>query len=210
MRLTVSLRCWERPQRTRRMIDCCLAQESSGYEILVVGDGCPYIQEIIDSGEYAEKQIEMKQRGNSLIIENLEQNYGGFGYEVIRRNIESATGKYFLFLSNDDIILPNHFQNYLEFIESKPELDFAYFDTWLKPLEEKRVSKLEFGSIGHAELILKTEIIKKMKPHTSDYGHDWLFIKELILSGALGEKAVDKEPTYWVMSLPGNRETGID
>ena len=210
MRLTVSLSCYQRPQRTRRMIECIMNQIGNGYEILITGDGCEHLQEMIDSGELSEKVAKIESKGNKVIVENFEKNYGGFGYEVINRNIQKSTGKYILFLSNDDIILDNHFHNYVSFMESNPDLDLAYFDTWVEPNKEKRVSSLGFGQIGHAELVLKTELAKSVSPHTTDYGHDWLFIREIASKNVRHAKAENFEPTYFVMSIPGNREKDID
>lgn len=210
MRLSASLSCFGRPERTRRMIKCITNQKGSGWEVLITGDGCESLQQMIDSGELSQMIELFEQRGNKVTVENLEKNNGGFGYAVLNHNIQKATGKYILFLSNDDIILDNHFENYVSYMEENPNLDLGYFDTWVQPNKEKRVSKIGFGCIGHAELILKTEVAKSVSPHTPEYGHDWLFIRELTSKEINHAKAEGIEPTYHIMSIPGCREEGID
>jgi hypothetical protein len=208
MRITISIASFGRPQRTRRMINAVCNQNIDGWEALIVGDGCPVIDKIIKSGEFDEIQAEMEMRGNRLIIENLEKNYGGCGYEIINRNIQRAEGRYFVLGANDDIILPNHFENYLSGIENS-EFDFVYYNSYVEPYKSIRDSQLMYAHIGHSELIVKTEYAKKMPPHSPEYGHDWIFIENLMKGGGSSRKVV-LEPTYIVKSVPVLREQGID
>ena len=210
MRLTCSIPCYGRPERTRRMIQSIIDQTMIGWEARVVGDGCPVIQEIIDSGIYKEAQKALIARGNCLIISNLDRNYGGCGYQIINKNLAEATGRYFIFGGNDDIFMPNHFDNYVTFMEENPDLDFAFFNSRLDFIGGIRDAVLSPGGVGHSELIVKTNVAKSMPPHGKEYGHDWAFIDNLIRSGAKFRKADFRPPTYRVMGVPGNREQGID
>ena len=209
MRISVSIPCFGRPQRTRRIINAVLDQNIDGWEALIIGDGCPVMQEIINSGEFKIQQDEAQKMGNRLILENLDKNYGGCGYEITNQNIQRANGKYFIFSANDDLILPNHFENYLSGIEDT-DYDFVYFNSYVEPYKSIRDAQLYYAHIGHSELIVKTEYAKNMPPHPPEYGHDWLFIDNLMKGGGKWAKAVDKEPTYIVKSVPVNREIGID
>lgn len=209
MRLTVSIPCFGRPQRTRRIIDAVLSQTINEWEALIIGDGCPVIQSIIDNREYATAQKVAARRGNSLIIENLDRNYGGCGYEITNRNIQRAAGEYLIFAANDDLILPNHFEDYLHTIMGTT-YDFMYFNSYVEPYKAIRNSQLEASQVGHSELIVRTEYAKKMPPHTPDYGHDWVFIENLMRGGGTWAKAKYNDPTYIVKSVPINKEQGID
>lgn len=209
MRITISIPCYGRPQRTRRIIDNVLAQTIDGWEALIIGDCCPVIQEIIDRGEYAEEQIRAEKKGNRLIIENLDRNYGGCGYEITNRNIQRAAGKYFVFAANDDVLLPRHFENYLGEIENT-DYDFVYFNSLVAPVNIKRISWIGYGSIGHSELIVKTSFAKQMPPHNAEYGHDYVFITDMVWAGGKYAKARTAECTYIVKSLPNKQEQGID
>jgi len=207
-RVTLSMPCFGRPQRTIRAIECVASQTANNWEALITGDGCPIIQDFIDSNYFYDLQKECKTKGNDLIISNHSENKGGNGYAVTNINRELAKGNYFLFFDNDDIILPNHLENYLSEIEGT-DYDFVYFNTEVKPTNQTRFSKLQFGCIGHSELIIRTEFLRQMPPHTKLYGHDWTLIENMMQNGK-SKKAEHSPATYWVMSLSDNREQGID
>jgi hypothetical protein len=208
MRLTLSMASFGRPQRTIRAINSIANQNINGWEALVIGDGCPVMQDFIDSEYFSGLIDQCSYNGNNLIISNNPVNQGGNGYAVINNNIQIAEGKYFVFFANDDIILPNHFENYLSQIEGT-DLDFVYFNSEVKPINSLRVSRLEYGMIGHSELIVRTEFLRQMPTHNEHYGHDWALIQSMMLNGK-HKKAENCPATYYVMSLSDNREQGID
>ena len=166
------------------------------------------MQNFLDINFFDEMIADCKARGNDLIITNNKQNQGGHGYAIINENIRIAKGKYFAFFANDDILLPNHFENYLSGIENT-DLDFAYFDSYVAPRRANRVAQLQYGMIGHSELIIKTDFLRQMPIHNEHYGHDWALISEMARLGK-HQKAQGFPPTYHVMSLSDNREEGLD
>jgi glycosyltransferase involved in cell wall biosynthesis len=208
MRLTVSMPCFGRPQRTIRAINSIANQNANGWEALVIGDGCPVMQDFIDSNYFSDIQKNCEARGNDLYIANTLINQGGHGYAITNNNIKLARGKYFVFFANDDIILPNHFENYLSQIENT-DFDFVYFNSEVKPTNSLRVSRLEYGMIGHSELIVRTDFLRQMPLHDAEYSHDWRLIEEMVKYGK-HKKAENCPATYHVMSLSDNREQGID
>ena len=208
MRLTVSMPCYGRPQRTIRAINCIANQSINGWEALVIGDGCPVMQDFIDS-DYFEDIIKMCSfYGNDLIIDNNPVNQGGHGFAITNNNIKIAQGKYFTFFANDDIIMPNHFENYLSQIEGT-DFDFVYFDSFVAPRNAIRNAQLQYGMIGHSELIVRTKFLQQMPTHNEHYGHDWALIQSMMLNGK-HKKAENCPATYHVMSLSDRREQGID
>ncbi len=209
MRITVSMPCWVRPQRTLRAIENICAQTINGWEALVVGDGCPEMQKMLCSGVFTDMVGEAAKKGNRLSITNAPVHKGGCGYDIINANIQKAIGKYFLFLSNDDVILPNHFENYLSGIENT-DLDFAYFNTYIEPCQKIRDAELKEGSIGHSELIIRTEFLRQMPPHDCDYGHDFRMIRNMINAGAKNKKITGVPETYIVKGVGDLRQDIID
>jgi len=207
-RLTVSLPCYGRPKRTIRAIECIAAQTVNNWQALVSGDGCPVMEDFISSGYFNDMAHECGKRGNLLSINNYPENKGGHGYAITNANIKLAKGKYFIFYANDDFILPNHFENYLSAIENT-WFDFVYFNSIVEPAGMTRISRLEFGKIGHSELIIKTDFLQKMPPHDKEYGHDWVLINNMLAAGGKCKKFENK-PTYIVKSLPTLQEYGID
>ena len=156
-RITISITCYGRPERTKRSIQCILDQDINGWEAFIMGDCCPDFQKLIDSGYLQSIKEEQEKKGNIIHFFNAKENGGGCGYKLINHAIQNATGKYFIFYANDDIILNNHFSNYLE-IEST-DLDYMFFNSWIDPIDKTRVSKLVICEIGHSEIILTTELV---------------------------------------------------
>jgi glycosyltransferase involved in cell wall biosynthesis len=200
--------CYGRLKGTIRAIECIANQTAYNWEALVTGDGCPVMQNFLDSNYFADIVSDCNAKGNDLIITNNKENKGGHGYAITNENISLARGKYFVFFANDDIILPNHFENYLSAIENT-DLDFAYFDSYVAPRQANRLAQLQYGMIGHSELIIRTDFLREMPMHDAEYSHDWALIQSMMLNGK-HKKAENCPATYHVMSLSDRREQGID
>ena len=198
-RITLSIACYGRPERTKRSIQCILDQNVDGWEAFIMGDACPHFQNLIDSGYLQSIKEEQEKKGNIIHFFNAEENGGGCGYKLINHAIQNATGKYFIFYANDDVILNNHFSNYLE-IENT-DLDYMFFNSWIDPSSKPRESVLAPSVIGHSEIILKTELAKQLPEHSSQYGHDWEFISAMAKQGK-GEKSKNNILSYRVMHVP--------
>lgn len=207
-KLTVCIPCYGRPQRTERIIQQVVDQDMTGWEAFIIGDGCDSFQALIDCGYFEHLKRLPQMKGNNIIASNFPIHRGGWGYEIRNKVKELANGEYLIYVDNDDTILPNHFSNYLSGIEGT-DYGMVYFNTYIKANNRTRVSDLAYGLIGHAEIIVKTEIARNLPPHTESYGHDWTFIKSIIDSGAKISKC-ENEPTYYVMSLGDLREQDID
>lgn len=208
-RVTMIMPCWARPQRTRRAIECILSQSINNWEAIVVGDGCPDFQGLIDSGYMASAKARAEAGGNSFIALNLASHFGGYGYECRRVALELATGAYVVFVDNDDVVATDHLEHYLSGIEGTT-LGMAYFDSFVLPHRSVRHSALEYGKIGHSELIVRTSVLKSMPAASPEYGHDWQLVAAIVASGAKCAKSNTGRTTYNVMSLGDFRETGID
>jgi glycosyltransferase involved in cell wall biosynthesis len=206
--------CFERPERTLRALDCVMAQDLNNWEAYFVGDKCPNIQNLIDSGKAHEYINAAKEKGNKLAIFNFPKHYGGWGYQGRNTCVRLCSAKYVMFMDNDDVILPNHMSSYYNAI-SNTDNDLMYFNTIIEPIQQRnerglvRDTKIEEGKIGHSEIIVKSSLLKLLSPEKPEYNHDWLWIKNMIDSGAKHEKFVT-EPTYMIMSVGELREKNID
>jgi glycosyltransferase involved in cell wall biosynthesis len=209
-KISVVAPCYERPKRTMRAIECVMNQDMNGWEAYFAGDNCPHIQELVDSGMANQLIDKAKEKGNKLAIFNLPYHYGGWGHVCRNTIFRLCNSQYTIFLDNDDVILPNHFSNYYSEIAGTDN-DIVYFNTWLAPIEPNgkiRDSKLEFGLIGHQEVIIKSSLLRGYH-QSKNWGHDWEMIKHLIDNGARANKST-KSPTYHIMSVGQLRETQID
>jgi len=208
MRVSISMPCYGRPKRTIRSVEDICKQTINGWEALVVGDGCSIMADYITSNYFSDLVIDANARGNSLLISNLSENKGGHGYYITNMNIQRAIGKYFTFMANDDRIQENHFESYLSEIENT-DLDFVYFNSFIKPYGGLRDTQLRYGGIGHSEIIVRTEFIKNMPPHTDIYGHDWHLVENIIATTNKHKKS-NNNPTYIVMGLGEHRSDDFD
>lgn len=208
-RLTVVLPCFGRPERTKRMIDCLRRQTVNNVQMIIIGDGCPEFEKIISSKWFHDFFFEQLKKRNYIMADNLTKHMGGFGYDIINTAIRNAKGRYFMFLGNDDVIKDNHFEHYLNGIEGTC-LDFVYFNTWVDPHDMIRMAQPIQGSIGHSELIVRTEFAQTVEPHDPEYGHDWRFIENMMKKTTWHRKVNDESPTYIVMSVPGKTKDTID
>lgn len=207
--VTISLRCFQRPARTIRAIQSVLDQNINGWELIVTGDACPFFETAEFRVFMSRAIIQAEKNGNKITCTNNLFHTGGCGYEIINHDIAIANGKYFIFLSNDDVILPNHLENYLSAINGTT-YKWLYFDTWVEPYNAPRNAKPQQGMIGHSELIIETEYLRTMPPHGPEYGHDWELVKNLVKGTDLFDKAFSRPQTYIVKSVPGKEEQGID
>jgi hypothetical protein len=128
--------------------------------------------------------------------------------EIRNRAKSLVNGEYICFVDNDDRIKHDHLSVYYNSIVNT-DLDFAYFDTFINPLNQIRYSALEFGKIGHAELVISTEFFKRMPMQNEEYGHDWKLISDMIESGGKSRK-ITIRPTYIIMGVGELREKNID
>ena len=210
-KISLAVPCFERPIRTMRAINCVLKQDMNGWEAYFVGDACPYIQQLVDDGTANQLIERAKENGNKLAIFNMPYHYGGWGYVARNTVFKLANSEYTMFLDNDDVILPNHFKNYYSEIAGT-DYDLIYFNTWLDPIEPSgkiRDAALEFGMIGHQEIIVKSELLKTYH-QSENWGHDWELIKSLIDKGKNIRKSQNLKtsyfPTYHIMSVGELRE----
>lgn len=218
-RVSLIVPCYQRPQRTIRAIDSILAQDMDAWEAFIVGDGCPFIQQLIDEDTDVFMYKNSASRfGSKIHFINNYPNMGGWGYHARNQAIDLCTGDYVMFLDNDDCILPNHFSNYYGGIKDTDN-DFMYYDVWLNPIENRsgvqgriREAKLIEGNIGHAELIIKSSVIRSMPRETPNYHHDWELVKNMIDAGCKSQKGVHMYPypTYVMVGVGELREKNID
>lgn len=200
-RVTISMPCWGRPLRTKRAIESIFSQDTNGWEAYVMGDGCPHFQELIDNGYLEDLAKYATQHGNSLIYLNFPRNTGACGYRQTNYAIKRAQGKYLTFMANDDLITPDHLSHYLE-IEGT-NYDYMYFNSFLHPINEVRRPILAPSEIGHSEIIVKTSLARRVRPHLPHYGHDWNFINSIVVkSNGNGIKSKTENTTYYVMRIP--------
>lgn len=197
-RATIVLTVWEHPRNTIAAINSVLAQDTNGWELLILGDCCPELQKLIDSNYFEPIISRSALKGNAVKVINLPEHKGGYGFA--QRNLARtlARGKYTLYLDNDDLLLPDHVSTRLAVVESVgPEeqpYDLVGFETWLDDIGFYRDTNFVYGKIGHAEIIIRTEFLKTLPESDGQYGHDWVLIEHAISRGC--KKAIIQGQPY--------------
>ena len=208
-RATLLLTVYGAPARTLRAIQCCLEQDATGIEIIIFGDNCPHLAELISNGFFKEKIIEQQIKGNDLIVENLTVNHGGFGYHQRNLAKKMSRGNFFMYMDNDDVILKNHVSTRLLTAENG-DYDLIGFETYIEPNFHYRDTDFTYGKIGHSEIVFRTDFLKSLPESTPEYGHDWTLVDNAINAGAKCFIKKGEPRTYIVKSLPSKKEIGID
>jgi glycosyltransferase involved in cell wall biosynthesis len=103
-------------QYIREAIESVRKQIFTDYEIIVINDGSPYLEELERSLEPFREDI--------LYI--MQENRGPSGAR--NRGILAARGEYLAFLDGDDYWHPNFLSEQMSFIRSNPTVDLVYAD----------------------------------------------------------------------------------
>jgi len=211
-RVTIVLPVWAHPQKTIRAIESVLNQDTNGWELLIIGDCCPNLQRLIDT-RYFDAIISAQQlKGNSVVVINLPEHSGGFGYKQRNKAREIAKGKYTMYLDNDDFLLPEHVSARMRAVEGENEgsLDLVAFETWKNWLGFYRDTIFESGKIGHAEILIKTSLLRELPESDGVYGHDWTLVEQCIARNVNKAIIPGRPYSYIIMSDKEHPEEGID
>lgn len=201
-KLSVVLPSWGRYDLTLRMLNSISLQTLADYELFFLGDACPIFEKIILSEDF---QYFKKILKNRIIVKNFLK-HDGTSAQAINYAMKNCMGEYFLFLSNDDVIFPNHFENYY-LMSKKSGKDFAIFNTYMDYGDGrlvKRNPELVATRVGHSELCISNNMTKILPEHSRVYGHDWEFITNAI-KHKFKPAFIENSPTY-IVNLNHNRE----
>jgi len=201
-KLSVVLPSWGRYDLTIRMLTSIAFQSLEDYELFFLGDNCPVFEKIVSSYEFKHLKEEFLDR---IIIKNFNK-HDGTSAQAINYAMKNCDGEYFLFLSNDDVIFPKHFENYYT-MSNNSKCDFGVFNTYTdfgNGILNVRRPELLPSKIGHSELCISYEMAKTMPEHSRVYGHDWEFICKALNLG-FNLQFHENLPTY-IVNLDRGRE----
>ena len=196
-RLTLVIPTYKRRAMMMRQIDAILAQTVKDFEVFMVGDGCPEYAKLLADPFIQAKLQKGRDSGITIHAFNLEKNHGT-PHKIINDAIQNAAGEFFIWTADDDYIAPTHVERYLAEIEGT-HWDGVLINTSLLGdyYANVRNARLELGHAGHSELIVRTDVARKMPPHAASDFHDFEFIAAVAQGGKLA-KAADGPTTYYV------------
>ena len=101
-------------------IDSILAQTYKNFELIIVNDGSPHdIDAVINL--YSDSRIFYYKRENGLGAKHLVDNWNDC--------LQYVTGDYIINMGDDDCLLPNCLQGYIDLLEKYPNLDIYHTRT---------------------------------------------------------------------------------
>ena len=104
----------------RECISSILSQTYTNFELILVNDGPPYnLDEIV--GEFQDKRIRYYRRKHGLGAKKLVDNWNDC--------LKYVTGEYVINMGDDDKLLPNCLQAYIDLMAGYPKLDIYHMRT---------------------------------------------------------------------------------
>ena len=171
--ISIVMPTYNRPEHLRRAINSVLEQTYKNWELYIVGDKCPVIQDVME--DYLDKRIKWW---------NLEKNYGSGG--AVPRNYALKRGvvtDWVTYLDDDNTWEPLHLQSLVDCIEENPSSSYVFSSMNIegKPLLFKEPKR---GRIDTSCVIHKTSLLYKYgywKDRVeAGYAHDWEFFSRWV------------------------------
>ena len=190
-----------------RAVKSFLGQTYENCELIIVADGCDKTEKIYNENFKDIEKIKFIKIDKQPV----------YGAEIRNAGIELADGEIISYLDNDDVIGKKHLE--LIISEWDDEIDMMYYDDYLvmspdfKKLHQ-RIVETRYGSIGTSSITHRNfndEKFKQVKNNLkwgTGYGHDFLFLSNLIVNGFMFKKL--SKPSQYLVCHYGSGENGGD
>ena len=166
--ISIVMPTYNRPDHLRRAIDSVLNQTYEKWELYIVGDNCPVIQDVMEN--YLDKRIKWW---------NLEKNYGSGG--AVPRNYALKKGvvtEWVTYLDDDNTFCPDHIQTLVECANQNPSSSYVFSSMNIegKPLlfKEPKRCRIDTSCVMHKTSLLYKYGYWKDRVEAG-YAHDWEF-----------------------------------
>lgn len=183
--VSVVIPTYTRLDLLNRAITSALAQDYANLEVVVVGDNCPDLAEILLLGPPPDR----------VRIFNLAHNHGAGGAVPRNHAIAAAGGPLIAYLDDDNAWKPDHVSSlYIAMMESGASFSFSSMEVNGTDL---KFSEPKHGSIDTSCILHRKDLIAKLggwKDRTkANYYHDW----ELVSRWVTGNEkwAATRKPT---------------
>lgn len=170
--ISIVVPTYNRPEHLRKALDSIFGQTYQNFEILVVGDKCPSLDNFV-------KQYE-KAKDKRFKYFNLHKNYGSGG--AVPRNyalkVMSRGASLIAYLDDDNEWLPHHLEIAVEQFRNDKDLKFVvnsmYINDKLIEFDELRKGRIDTSTVVHKfDLCVKYGLWKDR--NEGGYAHDFEF-----------------------------------
>ncbi|MGA7671996.1 MAG: glycosyltransferase [Nitrolancea sp.] len=164
--ISVVIPTFERPDLLRRAIESVLDQRYANFEILVVGDRCPCVDNVV-----------AKIEDPRLRHANLSEHHGDLGATPRNFALKAmARGTLIAYLDDDNEWTPEHLESLLELLLSNPLAAFAFssFEVGGEVIEcrSPRRFQIDTSALLHQRWLLERFGYWR-EPAEADWAHDW-------------------------------------
>ncbi len=183
----------DREEKFKRAVISFTQQNYQHKELIIVSDGCDIAERIYKSCLVYD-----------VVIFNKAPKQPLFSGGVRHHGINISNGDIICYLDSDDCLGSNHLINIACNFLTKPNVEWVYYnDIIANPYSQfgsmVRNIEPEHGSIGTSAIAHRRECLASWE-NCDGYGHDWLFIKQLIENHASYKKIMGCE--YYVCHIP--------
>ncbi len=116
--LSICIPSYNRPEEILRLLESIDITDKEKVEIVVCEDKAPKREQVREKVQYFQSNSEY-----AVVYHENEQN---LGYDKnIRECINAASGKWIIYMGDDDLFLPGVMDEYIRFLESNPQLGYV-------------------------------------------------------------------------------------
>lgn len=202
--VSIIVSTWKRLRYLIRLLNCFYYQTfSEPMEIWITGDKCPEFEKLLESKQLETYKELMMKKGHFVNCTNLTQHGGSYGYACVTYNQTMLSGKYVMWVGDDDFIDDNHVENYVNSIKEK-DCDWMIMPTMehFDPnnLKIRHPEPLPYTG-GNAEWIMKSSLLKCQPITNMCIGQDLNWAQELLHLNPKVDINKNTNPTYHMFRI---------
>jgi O-antigen biosynthesis protein len=169
--ISIVIPTFNRPEHLRKALDSIFEQTYQNFEILLVGDKCPVLDQFVKTYERA--------KDKRFKYYNLLKNYGPGG--AVPRNYAikmMCSSKWIAYLDDDNTWTSNHLETMIDTIRKKPEaamiVNSMYIDGKVLEFDDMRIGRIDTSAVCHQfELCVRHGLWRDR--NEDGYAHDFQF-----------------------------------
>ncbi len=195
-----------RIEKFKRAVRSFIDQRMADTQLIIISDGCQLTIDTYETMTSLEERQELMERNQGIYLLYVEKQPPFSGLPR-NQGIDFASGDVICYLDTDDMLMPGHLRAIADGFDRDRDpagyRRWVYFDDFiagpdLQPVHT-RTTNLNYGGIGTSSIAHEKSLNMRWE---DNYGHDWLFVRQLMLICPAHKKIVG--PRYLVCHLNPN------